>query len=85
MPLNEQGAFFVFNFHPSKSFTDYKLGVEKPGDYKIVLDSDDAEFGGHSRLDHSVSHLTKPDGFAGRRNSIMLYIPSRVALVFATD
>jgi 1,4-alpha-glucan branching enzyme len=79
------GCLFVFNFHPSKSYTDYKLGVEKPGDYKIILDSDDPEFGGHNRLDHSVSHLTRPDGWAGRRNSLMVYIPSRVALVFATN
>ena len=22
---------FVFNFHPSNSYTDYKIGVQKPG------------------------------------------------------
>ena len=79
------GCLFVFNFHPTKSFADYRLGVEKAGDYKIVLDSDDKEFGGQGRLNHCVSHLTEPHGYAGRRNSLLVYIPSRVALVFATD
>ncbi|GLH08149.1 1,4-alpha-glucan-branching enzyme [Gryllus bimaculatus] len=74
---------FVFNFHPSKSFTDYRVGVEMPGDYKIVLSSDDEQFGGFKRTDASVSHLSFPEGFAGRRNSVMLYLPSRTAVVFA--
>ena len=26
-------VLFAFNFHPTKSFTDYKIGVEKPGKY----------------------------------------------------
>lgn len=25
------GLVFIFNFHVSKSFTDYKIGVEVPG------------------------------------------------------
>ncbi|VDP95804.1 unnamed protein product [Trichobilharzia regenti] len=25
------GVLFVFNFHPTQSFTDYKIGVETPG------------------------------------------------------
>lgn len=25
------GVLFAFNFHPSKSFTDYKIGVDIPG------------------------------------------------------
>jgi hypothetical protein len=26
---------FVFNFHPSSSYTDYKIGVDKPGKYTV--------------------------------------------------
>lgn len=31
------GLLFVFNFHSNKSFTDYRLGVDAPGDYKVSL------------------------------------------------
>ncbi len=77
------GLLFAFNFHPTKSFPDYRVGVEEPGKYKIVLDSDEEQFGGHSRLNHSTEFFTFNEGFAGRRNSTMIYIPSRVAIVFA--
>lgn len=77
------GLVFVFNFHATKSFPDYKIGIDQPGKYKIVLDSDATEFGGHSRLDHSTEFFTKDDGFAGRRHSTFVYIPSRVAFVMA--
>ena len=26
---------FIFNFHPAKSFTDYKIGVKTPGSYPL--------------------------------------------------
>lgn len=66
------GLLFAFNFHPSKSFTDYKLGIEMPGDYKVVLNSDDSHFGGHNRIDCNVVHVSNPEGFAGRKNNIQV-------------
>ncbi|KAJ9581593.1 hypothetical protein L9F63_023227 [Diploptera punctata] len=74
---------FVFNFHPTKSFTDYRIGVEIPGEYRIALDSDSQKYGGFQRVDPSVHHFTYPEGFCGRSNSIKLYIPSRTAQVYA--
>ncbi|XP_068240503.1 1,4-alpha-glucan-branching enzyme [Palaemon carinicauda] len=74
---------FAFNFHPNKSYSDYKIGIGNGGKYKIVLDSDAEEFGGHKRLDHSVEFFTKQEDFNGRPNSLMIYLPSRVAIVFA--
>jgi len=50
----------------------HRIGVEVSGKYKVVLDSDDREFGGHGRLDHSVHFFTSPEGFANRRNSMMV-------------
>lgn len=76
-------CLFVFNFHPTKSFPDYKVGVHEPGKYNMILDSDSAEFGGFQRLDHSVDFFTSPEDFAGRANSMMIYIPSRTGIIFA--
>ncbi|KAG4072535.1 hypothetical protein HA402_004624 [Bradysia odoriphaga] len=77
------GLVFVFNFHSTKSFTDYRVGVDVAGAYSVVLSSDDEIFGGHNRIDKTCRHLTDPLGFANRRNFIQVYIPSRTALVLA--
>lgn len=74
---------FIFNFHPNKSYTDYKIGVEIPGIYEIVLDSDAAEFGGHKLIDHSVKFHTVPEMWNERKNSMFVYIPARTAIVLA--
>ncbi|KAL5007568.1 hypothetical protein ScPMuIL_016374 [Solemya velum] len=71
---------FVFNFHPSKSYSDYRVGVQWPGKYKIVLDTDDTQYCGQGRLDHNVEMHTG-EGWDGRYHSIQIYIPCRVAIV----
>ncbi len=74
------GLVFVFNFHPTKSYTDY--GFEAPpGEYRILLDSDDAAFGGHDRIDRNISHSARPDPEDPRPAMLRLYLPSRTALV----
>lgn len=65
---------FLFNFHPQKSFPDYRVGVEIPGSYKILLNSDDPNFGGFNRIDASVIHHTFPEEFNGRKNSVLVGI-----------
>lgn len=51
-------ALFIFNFHPTNSYTDYRVGTEWAGEYRVVLSSDDAQYGGHDRVDHGVRHFT---------------------------
>ncbi|KAM9088092.1 1,4-alpha-glucan-branching enzyme isoform 2-T2 [Megaptera novaeangliae] len=75
------GLLFVFNFHPSNSYTDYRLGTTVPGKYKIVLDSDAAEYGGHQRLDHNTDFFSKPFEHNNHPYSLLVYIPNRVALI----
>ncbi|CAH0382025.1 unnamed protein product [Bemisia tabaci] len=74
---------FAFNFHPTKSFTDYKLGVDLAGEFKVVLNSDAPEFGGHNRIDPNVTHLTHPEHWAHRLNWLQVYLPSRSVVVYA--
>ncbi len=76
---------FVFNFHVTSSYTGYRIGTNTPGKYKIVLDSDDAEFGGHSRLDHNTDFFTSATAWHNRDHSMQVYIPSRVVLVLAVE
>lgn len=66
------GLVFVFNLHATKSFTDYRVGVDVAGAYSVVLSSDDELFGGHNRIDKNCKHLTDPLGFADRRNFVQV-------------
>jgi len=77
------GLLFIFNFHWTNSYTDYRVGIEEPGEYRLVLDSDEKHFGGHGRLDHSVHYFTDPLGWNGRANHLQAYLPNRTAIVLA--
>lgn len=77
------GLLFIFNFHWTNSYTDYRVGVEIAGKYKVVLDSDETYFGGHGRIDHKVEYFTDPLGWNGRSNHLQAYLPTRTALILA--
>lgn len=69
---------FVFNFNPSKSFSDY--GILAPeGCYSHVLNSDQDIYGGYNNIDTTVKHLTisdplyQPYGIGW----LKLYLPAR--------
>ena len=74
--------FFVFNFSPTHSFTDYGFLVPE-GAYDIVLDSDDKTYGGNGLNDDSVEHFTNPDPLFTPQHKgwLKLYLPARSAQV----
>lgn len=73
---------FVFNFNPSKSFTDYGFLVPK-GTYEVVLDTDDPRYGGFGLSDDKVEHSTVPDPLyvKEKKEWLKLYVPARSAFV----
>ena len=73
---------FVFNFSPSRSFTDYGFLVPT-GSYYVLLNTDAKEFGGNGFADDSVPHITNYDQLyaAQHKEWLKLYIPSRSAVV----
>jgi 1,4-alpha-glucan branching enzyme len=75
------GLLFAFNFHPHQSYSDYR--IEAPsGKYKMILNSDEPEYGGHARLVAGQEHLTLFDIVANRHFHLLsLYLPTRSALV----
>ncbi len=77
------GLLWIFNFHSTNSYADYRVGMEIPGKYKIILNTDDEKFGGHSRVDNNTEFLTTDLEWNGRKNFLQVYIPSRTALVLA--
>ena len=73
---------FVFNFHPSISFTDYGIPIQ--GKFRILLDSDQPEFGGFGRLNRDMTYLSQRRGDNHSLSSpvmLYLYLPSRTSLV----
>lgn len=62
----------MFNFHPTKSFTDYKVGLNSSGSLKIVLNSDNVEYGGHNRIDNNIAYPTISGEWNGRQNHVFV-------------
>ncbi|XP_047316567.1 1,4-alpha-glucan-branching enzyme 2-2, chloroplastic/amyloplastic-like [Impatiens glandulifera] len=74
---------FVFNFHWTNSYSDYRIGCLKSGKYKIVLDSDSTLFGGFNRLNNQAEYFTSEEWHDNRPRSFQIYTPSRTAVVYA--
>ena len=77
-------CIFAFNFNPCLSFSDYGFSAPS-GKYKVVLDSDEAEYDGFSRIKHGEEHFSMPEkspnGNQKYDHTLYLYLPSRCALV----
>lgn len=73
--------FFAFNFNPSKSLTDYAFEVP-PGKYRLLLDSDNAAFGGMQRVEADQIYIpkTRIEGKT-KKHMVSVYLPCRTALV----
>ena len=74
---------FVFNFHPTNSYSDLRIPVPDPKDYKPILSTDNAAFEGPGLVDTNVTYYKQNQPYAGREQSIQLYIPARSAQVLA--
>lgn len=72
-----QNTLFVFNFNPKQSFVDYSISIPEEGEFKIVLNSDLAKFGGFSNMDNKMTYATFADH---QSNYLKLYLPARTAL-----
>ena len=76
--LQRGELLFVFNFHPTNSYTDYPIPVPKGKIWRLLLDTDEAQFGGFARIEPKQRFfaMESPDGLV-----IRLYLPARTALV----
>ncbi len=72
---------FAVNFNPTQSFEGYFIPTPKGKEYKIVLSSDEKEYGGFERVDTNMVYPVKKtkSGSIG----FQTYLPSRTALCFA--
>ena len=75
MAFHRGGLVFVFNWSGDRAIMDYMLPVPQKGEWRVVLDTDNARFGGFGRQDVSMPHFTDGDG------NLSLYLLPRTALV----
>ncbi|MCD4722103.1 MAG: alpha amylase C-terminal domain-containing protein [Desulfobacula sp.] len=72
---------FVFNFHHSKSFSDYMFAAPA-GEYRVDLNSDEIRFGGKGRLEQGQVHFTIVDPKRSDKGSLLsLYLPTRTVII----
>ncbi len=72
--------FFVFNFHPTNSYTDYGFAIDQ-GKYQCVLSTDESRFGGYDNIHLSSVHRTTVERSFGLKQRLNLYLPARTAQV----
>ena len=77
MAYQKGAGIFVFNFHPTESYTGCFVPVPEAGTYKIVMSTDDFCFGGFGRVYHQTYETVEQNGQTG----LLLYLPSRTAFV----
>ena len=71
------GLAFVFNFHFGNSLNNVLVPVRQPGEYTVVLSSDDEKYGGFGNVAEKTYATKRFDG----RDYIELYIPARTGFV----
>ncbi|OPY91129.1 MAG: 1,4-alpha-glucan branching enzyme GlgB [Syntrophus sp. PtaU1.Bin208] len=76
------GLVFIFCFHPDQSFNSYPVDLP-PGKYRLILNSDALEFGGHGRIQPEQVYFTTPETLPQGhiRHYASLYLPTRSVLV----
>ncbi len=77
---------FVFNFSPTRSYTDYGFMLPH-GTYHVVLNTDAKAYGGFGFADDSVPHFTNYDPLLERdgKGWLKLYLPARSAVVLRKE
>ncbi len=83
--FERNSLYFVFNFNPEQSFTDYGIEVI-PGNYQLLMDTDEERFGGQSRITQDQTFTTQPIKHNNLlRHMLKLYLPCRTALILKRD
>jgi 1,4-alpha-glucan branching enzyme len=74
------GLIFLFNFHSNGSIPGYQFHVQEAGQYKIVLNSDSASFGGQGRINEEMLYTTSEQEETGAQ-MLSIYFTCRTAIV----
>lgn len=59
--FERNNLIFIFNFHTELSPTNYAIPIPIVGAYSVIFNSDNANFGGFSRIDESTTFYAKKE------------------------
>ncbi len=74
---------FVFSLNPTESFFGLRVPMPERADYKVILNTDDAKFGGNDYVQPNMVYPIQTVPMYGRGQSLQLYLPIRSAQVLA--
>ena len=69
-------VIFAVNLHPTESYNGLRIPVPNPGKYKVIMSTDDGQYGGFDRIEHRAYS-------AGE--CFKMYLPSRTAAVITFE
>jgi 1,4-alpha-glucan branching enzyme len=80
--FERNNLIFLFNYHPTHSIPDYRFFAPQDGQYKVILNSDEAKYGGFDRVDMDMVYpVIKDEGY----QKLSIYLPNRTALVLESQ
>jgi 1,4-alpha-glucan branching enzyme len=74
---------FAYNFHPTVSYSDLRLPVPDPVNYRVILNTDDRLYEGHGIAGENLVYPCQHVPMYGRNQSVQVYLPARSAQVLA--
>jgi 1,4-alpha-glucan branching enzyme len=72
---------FIYNFHPTESYTGLRVPVPDAHDYALYCTTDAKQFGGPGLVQEDMIYPWQHVPMYGRNQSIQIYIPARSAQV----
>ncbi len=80
--VGQRGSLlFLFNFHPSQHYKDYLIGVTGKKNYRVILSSDEKDFGGFRTVTEGRVYPVQDVATHGFLQSIAADLPPRTAQV----
>ena len=70
-------GIFAYNLHPENAYEGCFVTVDEPGEYDVIMSTDDFCYGGFGRVYHQRYGTITEDG----RTGLKLYLPNRTAIV----
>ncbi len=65
-------VLFALNLHPTESYDGLEIPVPKPGNYQVIMSTDDPQYGGFDRIQHRAYAAD---------SRFKMYLPSRTAAI----
>jgi len=81
LAFRKKDSIFIFNFHPAHSYDGLEIPIHEDCTLSVAMDTDEARFGGFSRISHDTAYDTHKLHINPAFTGISIYSPSRTAMV----